>query len=317
MLPGGGLERGLVLEREVSALAGDEPACHVGGLETERAAPCHRVDKGDIFCGGKLDGFENHAGGYCFLEGSVVHEPLVPALVQLFAREVEPESASVVDERYEQVLRGVAGCPRRGGSGCRVGRSEGDSSPFNHFPQMFCYGVAVVQARVLASDVDVYLRFFCLVVIPKHRRGKGIHALLGGYACLATQGFGMTRGWRYGMVQVQFPRDFGGLFLEVAEVFCLEVGDVHHDAVRDARVCDGLPGIGNFCGEFHFAVASDLRVVRGLRAAGVAYGCLNPEGIELPDERLLEPERDNRQEAVRLSYNLPLEPFFECAILSI
>lgn len=205
------------------------------------------------------------------------------------------------------------------------GRSEGEASPFNYFVQTFGYGVAVIQARVLASDVDVYLRFFCLVVIPKPRRGKGIHALLDGYTCLATQGFGMTmvgrfgmtRGWRYGMVQVQFPRDFGGLFLQVAEVFCLEVGNVHHDAVRDARVCDGLPGFGNLCGEFYLAVANDLRAVRGLRAAGVAYGCLNPEGIELPDERLLEPERDNRQEAVRLADDLPLEPFFECAILSI
>ena len=141
--------------------------------------------------------------------------------------------------------------------------------------------------------------------------------MLGRFGMTRGWRYGMTRGWRYGMVQVQFPRDFGGLFLEVTEVFGLEVGNVHHDAVRDARVCDGLPGIGNLCGEFDLAVANDLRVVRGLRDAGVAYGCLNPEGIELPDERLLEPERDNRQEAVRLSDDLPLEPFFECAILSI
>jgi hypothetical protein len=111
----------------------------------------------------------------------------------------------------------------------------------------------------------------------------------------------MTRGWRYGMVQVQFPRDFGGLFLQVAEVFCLEVGDVHHDAVRDARVCDGLPGFGNLCGEFDLSIANNLRVAK----------------FNFAGESLFETERGNSQEAVWLSDDLPLEPFFECAILSI
>ena len=62
--------------------------------------------------------------------------------------------------------------------------------------------------------------------------------------------------------EVKFPRDFGGLLLEFAEVLCLEVGDVHQYAVRDARVCDGLPGVGNLCREFYLAVPDDLRVTK-------------------------------------------------------
>ena len=76
----------------------------------------------DVECG---NGFENHRGGDGLLERGVVHEPLVSALVEFFAGEVEPDGAAVVDERDVEVLRrnvlfgfrGVAGCPRRGGSG--------------------------------------------------------------------------------------------------------------------------------------------------------------------------------------------------------
>lgn len=60
----------------------------------------------DVECG---NGFENHSRGDGFLEWGVVYESLVPALVQLFAREVEPEGASVVDERDVEVLRQVFG----------------------------------------------------------------------------------------------------------------------------------------------------------------------------------------------------------------
>ena len=110
VVPRGGLEGGLVLEGKVAALAGAKPRCHVGGFEAERAAPCHGVDKGDVrWCSvilsgvrstksKDLDGLENHAGGKRFLEGGVVHEPLVPALVQFFAREVEHYGAAIVDE---------------------------------------------------------------------------------------------------------------------------------------------------------------------------------------------------------------------------
>ena len=58
--------------------------------------------------------------------------------------------------------------------------------------------------------------------------------------------------------EVQFPRDFGGLFLEVTEVFGLEVGDVHQDAVRDAAESHDFPGFYEFRGEFDFAVSGDV-----------------------------------------------------------
>ena len=50
-----------------------------------------------------------HPCGYGFLERGVVDVPLVPALVELFACEVEPEGAAVVDERYEDFLRETIG----------------------------------------------------------------------------------------------------------------------------------------------------------------------------------------------------------------
>ena len=106
VVPGGGLERGLVLEREVAAHAGDDPACHVCCLEAERAAPCHRVDEGNR-CGDERGDLEKHRGGDGLLERGVVDVPLVPALVELFACEVEPEGAAVVEEIDVQVLQGV------------------------------------------------------------------------------------------------------------------------------------------------------------------------------------------------------------------
>ena len=109
--------------------------------------------------------FEYHRGGDGFFERSVVHESLKAALVEFFAGEVKPDGAAVVKKVDVEILlnaailvlrRGVAGCPRRGGSGCRVGRSEGDTYPFsNYFIQTFGDGVAVVQAGMLASDVNV------------------------------------------------------------------------------------------------------------------------------------------------------------------
>ena len=56
--------------------------------------------------------------------------------------------------------------------------------------------------------------------------------------------------------EVKFPRDFGGLLLEFAEIFGLEVGGVHQDAVRDAAVGDRLPGFDDFRGEFDLAVTN-------------------------------------------------------------
>ena len=116
----------------------------------------------DVECG---NGFEEHRGGDGLLERGVVHEPLVSALVEFFAGEVEPDGAAVIDERDVDVLRRNVlfgfrgfrgGTLRRGGSG-RPGRgcSEGAASPFNHFLQTFGDGVAVVQARMLAGDVDL------------------------------------------------------------------------------------------------------------------------------------------------------------------
>ena len=108
--------------------------------------------------------FEYHRGGDGFFERSVVHESLKAALVEFFAGEVKPDGAAVVKKVDVEILRcaailvlhrGVAGCPRRGGSGCRVGRSEGDSYPFYYFIQSFGDGVAVVQTGMFACNVDV------------------------------------------------------------------------------------------------------------------------------------------------------------------
>ena len=63
--------------------------------------------------------------------------------------------------------------------------------------------------------------------------------------------------------EVKFPGDFVGLLFEIAEVLGLERGEVHQDAVRDAAVCHGFPGIGNLCGEGDLAVDCFEGVVFG------------------------------------------------------
>ena len=130
----------------------------------------------DVECG---NGFEQHCCGDGFLEGGVVDVSLVPALVQFLAGEVEPDSAPVVDERYEQVLRETIGFDSIT-FGSRVTIVEAFS---DDVVKAFGYGVAVVQARMFAGDVYVEVRVFCANVIPKPRRGEGIHVLLGGYTC--------------------------------------------------------------------------------------------------------------------------------------
>ena len=107
---------------------------------------------------------------------------------------------------------------------------------------------------------------------------------------------GKTRARRCWMTrEIKFPRDFGGLLLEFAEVFGLEIGDVHQDAVRDAGVGDRLPGIDDFRGEFDLAVSDNARVAK----------------FNFFGESLFETERNDRQKKMRLPDNLPLEAFFE------
>ena len=74
----------------------------------------------DLYC------FENHRGGDGFFERGVVHESFKTAFIELFAGEVKPDGAAVVKKVDIKILlnaailvlqRGVAGCPRRGGSG--------------------------------------------------------------------------------------------------------------------------------------------------------------------------------------------------------
>ena len=129
----------------------------------------------DEECG---NGFENHRGGDGLLERGVVHESLVAALVEFFAGEVEPDGAAVVDERDVDVLRrnvlfgfrGVRGGTLRRGGRRPFGRlrdlvaetddgSEGGAPPFNYFVQTFGDGVAVVQSRMLAGNMDMNMPF--------------------------------------------------------------------------------------------------------------------------------------------------------------
>ena len=98
MVPRCGFERWLVLQCKVPAFPWNQPVRHVGGLEAECTAACHGVKKCDGLRS-HVECLEQHPSGDGFFERGVVHEAFVPALVEFFAGEVEPEGATVVNQR--------------------------------------------------------------------------------------------------------------------------------------------------------------------------------------------------------------------------
>ncbi len=155
-----------MFECEVAALSGNESACHVSGFQAEGAAACHRVDKRNprkTFCvilsgvrstkSKDLKCFEEHGCGDGLLQGSVVDKTLVAPLVEFFAGQVQAYGAAVVEKGdIEVLLRGVAGCPRRGGRE-RRSANQGETSPIDYIVKSFCHRIAVVEPGMLAGDM--------------------------------------------------------------------------------------------------------------------------------------------------------------------